>query len=313
MHPGAAPPSWRDSGPFVVSAGYDLTVTLSAVFKDQVTPARLARVSVTGSQVNRVVVTDDHKIGIAANPLVTIHDVMTVNSRALQYSGHVSNVTDLAFAATQFFTCSEDRTWQIWDRRQQTRHIAKTSSSSALNALALDATRQVLVTGNEKGEVELWDIGSAKKITEKRVSPLAVRSVALSHDGTRLVVGCHDKHALVLSVGGGDEFAELHRIAAHTDTLLRVAVSGDDSLFVTTSADSSAKLWSLATGALVHELRHADQKKWVWDAAFTNDARFVVTGGTDRVYRTWSCETGEMTFVNDGMHTKGITALAILN
>jgi hypothetical protein len=64
-------------------------------------------------------------------------------------------VTDLVFVDSDLYSCSEDRSWQSWDRRQNMRPATKVTASSALNALVALPTRQHLVSGDEKGQIEL--------------------------------------------------------------------------------------------------------------------------------------------------------------
>lgn len=299
-------------GPFCVTAGYELFVLITPMFSNQKSFSGVSRFPVTNSQVNRIVVTEDHKIAVATNPLIMIYDPQSAgNNRAPQFSGHMTNVTDIVFAGQQLYSCSEDRTWQSWDRRQgQGRAVKKGTGSSALNSLALHPSQQTLFTANEKGQVEMWDIAEAKVIVQHKVSQLPVRSIAITGDGSKIIAGCHDGNVCVLSTEGGG-LTEIRQFRAHEDALLKLAVSPDGSSFVTTSADSTAKLWDLNSCTLKHQLSERDQKKWVWDAAFTSDGKFVCTGGTDKMCRTWNAETGELMYSSDCGHTKGITALAI--
>ena len=300
----------ENEGPYCVSAGYELAVTITPLFDNQPPFPRTNKIGVANSQVNRVVVTDDRKIAVAMHPSIMIYDVQNQGSRGVQYSGHMTNVTDIVFAGDVFFSCSEDRTWQVWDRRHQNRAQKKRGTTSALNSLALHPSQKTLFTANEKGQVEMWDIASTEMIASHKVSQLPVRSIAINGDGTRLVAGCHDGNVFILGIEDGG-ITEVQHFLAHDDALLTVAVAPDSGSFVTTSADSTAKLWDFGSCTLRHALSHPEQKRWVWDAAFTSDGKFVCTGGTDKVYRTWNCETGAMVFASDGGHSKGITALAI--
>lgn len=299
-------------GPYAVTAGYDLTVTITPAFKGQA-PIKCNRITVTNSQINRICVTTDRKIVLATNPFVLIHDVFSSSvSRPAQYQGHQTNVTDIVCTDSALFSCSEDRTWCMWDRRQQqARPQKKISSSSALNSMALHPSQNVIFTANERGQVEMWDVAQGKTIAVKKICQLPVRSIALSKDGNKLVAGCHDGHVAILSVEESG-LTEVHRFSAHDAELLKVELSPDNSCFVTTSADSTAKLWDFGNYNLRHVLSSPDQKKWIWDAAFTPDSQFVLTGGTDKSYRTWNCQSGQMVFSHDQSHQKGITAVAIL-
>ena len=46
----------------------------------------------------------------------------------------------------------------------------------------------------------------------------------------------------------------------------------------------------------VQELQCPEQR-WVWDAAFTADSRYLLTASSDSVARLWSLKTGEVVFV----------------
>lgn len=48
-------------------------------------------------------------------------------------------------------------------------------------------------------------------------------------------------------------------------------------MLVTTSGDCSAKVWRTSDWTLLRELRN-DTQRWVWDAAFSIDSRYLFTG-----------------------------------
>jgi target of rapamycin complex subunit LST8 len=48
-------------------------------------------------------------------------------------------------------------------------------------------------------------------------------------------------------------------------------------MLVTTSGDCSAKVWRTSDWSLLRELRH-DTQRWVWDAAFSIESRYLFTG-----------------------------------
>lgn len=302
--------------PAVVSAGYDLYVVVSSITSDPLRQ-RFTRMPVTNSQVNRIVISNDNKIAVATNPYVIFFDPMIQNAKPAQYTGHMTNVTDIVINDKVFYTCSEDRTWQVWDRNQPSiKSQRKCQTSSALNAIALHPNGSNIITANEKGQIELWDINSSgassKPIATHRLSSIPVRSIALSNDGTKMVAACQDGYTFVLEVDSVG-FTEKNKIQAHSDAQLRCCISPNEKYFVTTSADSTAKLWDFEKFECIHTLTEVDQKKWIWDAAFTPDSSLLVTAGTDKNYRTWDVKTGKCIYKNDSAHTKGITSLAILN
>lgn len=120
-----------------------------------------------------------------------------------------------------------------------------------------------------------------------------------------------------LSGGGSQEPTKLnpcHKIEAHSKFALKCAFSPDSryvlqciafirlllmllnytafinqschsfspflSLLVTTSADQSARVWRTTDFTLLTELKQEGQR-WVWDAAFSADSQYIVTGMID--------------------------------
>lgn len=300
------------SQPFVLTAGYDNIVVQTTIFSTQ-KPQSFKTIPMTNSQVNRIVVTPDNRIALATNPNIFIFDSYPTPKH---YLGHSTNVTDLVFFGTHFYSCSEDRTWRYWDRKLEKQPIRKVSTSSALNSLALSPDHKYLFTANEKGQIEMWDTdpSQTKPIKTVKLSQLPIRSIDLSQDGKVLIAACHDGNVFVLDVNYQDQslFTERAKFTAHHDVILKCAIAPDLSTFVTTSGDSTAILWDMKTLQIKFKLEDPKQTKWVWDAAYTRDSKYVVTAGTDKTYRTWSTETGQKEYSNDSSHSKGITALAII-
>ena len=298
--------------PVLVSAGYELNIYFTPIFENQPDFPRFQKIPFASSQVNRIVISKDNKVALALNPYVLIYDIGK-SPKALQYSGHISNVTDLVFSSDNFYTCSEDRTIQLWDLRQGSTRSQKTiSTTSPLNRMCLHPSSDYLITCNEKGDLEQWDIRNLSQVHSLRLTTHPIRSIAQSCDGSTLVCAHHDGNVSIVR-NDLSKFTEVHKFKAHDDVVLHCALSPDEKVFVTTSADSTAKLWNFSDFTHRTTLTEETQKKWIWDAAFTSDSQYVVTGGTDKTYRTWDVENGAKVYSNDSTHKKGITALAILN
>ena len=54
-----------------------------------------------------------------------------------------------------------------------------------------------------------------------------------------------------------------------------------------------------------------DMTKYIWDAAFTPDSKWLCTGGTDKCARVWDVQTKEL-LAHFTWHKKGITALNVI-
>jgi G protein beta subunit-like protein len=299
-----------DPGPWLVTAAYDLAIVFSPITDAKITGARPQRVTCPHSQINRLVVSNDNFIAAAANPMIMLYDPPPNNTRAAQFSGHQANVTDCLFIGTNLYSCSEDRTWMAWDVRASMPHSMKGSGGSALNAIVALPTQTHLITGDDKGSLELWDIRAPDKpVLQLRISQSSVRSLAICRDGTRVIAACHDGKVVILN-SSPEALTEATSFQAHKEPPLRVVIAPDESTFVTTSADSSAKLWNFADCTEIGQLKEPGQDKWVWDAAYARPD-CVVTVGTDKFARTWDCNTRQCVHSSKDGHAKGIIACAI--
>lgn len=78
---------------------------------------------------------------------------------------------------------------------------------------------------------------------------------------------------------------------------------GSDGLIKNWTLDLESKSFKLSSTLSGHS-------NWVWDAAFSADSSFILTGASDNTARLWDTAAGEMISIYTG-HTKAITAVAI--
>jgi WD40 repeat protein len=129
----------------------------------------------------------------------------------------------------------------------------------------------------------------------------AVRKVAFSPDGQRVVTASADKTARVWSTEG----KLLATLQAHSQEVLAVAFSPDGQRVVTASMDGTAWVWSTDGRPLAMLAGHAHQ---VNTAVFSPDGLRVVTASLDKTARVWSLD-GRLRATLEG-HTGGVQMAA---
>uniref|UniRef100_A0A667ZLL3 Apoptotic protease-activating factor 1 n=1 Tax=Myripristis murdjan TaxID=586833 RepID=A0A667ZLL3_9TELE len=171
---------------------------------------------------------------------------------------------------------------------------------------------QTLITSSEDTTVRVWRWRSAeckvlqghkeqiRRFTLLSNSPTDTRLLSWSFDGTVKVRHIHTN-------------THRHRVTAHQGAILACHVSPDGRLFTTTSADRTAKLWSVKDGSLL-KICSRDNKDamdslhggWVTDLHFSPDNSLLVsTGG---YIKWWDVERGEalQTFYPMGANLKRV-------
>ncbi|MGL4376110.1 MAG: AAA-like domain-containing protein, partial [Microcoleaceae cyanobacterium] len=76
---------------------------------------------------------------------------------------------------------------------------------------------------------------------------------------------------------------EFNRLIGHQGAVLGVAISSDDQLIATGSADKTVKIWK-RDGTLLKTLKHGGT---VYRVAFSPDSRLLVSGGFDGTLKIW--------------------------
>lgn len=81
---------------------------------------------------------------------------------------------------------------------------------------------------------------------------------------------------------------------------------------MTTGADGLAKHWAVDVENKCLKLTSTllGHSHWVWDAAFSADSSFLLTGSSDNTARLWDLDSGEVICIYSG-HAKAIAAVAI--
>ena len=135
-------------------------------------------------------------------------------------------------------------------------------------------------------------------------TPAAVGSVAMSHDGQRIVAGGSDQVIRVWDANTGE--LEWESPPAYTNALNSVTFSPDGTR-IASAGDRSVRLWDAGTGQPIgSSMLHSD---FVLCVAFSPDGTRIASGGRDDVVRLWNAETGAAVGELTG-HTSDVDSVA---
>ena len=103
-------------------------------------------------------------------------------------------------------------------------------------------------------------------------------------------------------------FRETKVLRGHNECVWSVAVPKEKPILVSSSRDSTIRLWSLATSLPIQVLKgHTGE---VFSVAISNEGDFIVSGGKDKTLRVWSLASGLTTQVLKG-HSRAVRSVAI--
>jgi WD40 repeat protein/uncharacterized caspase-like protein len=157
-------------------------------------------------------------------------------------------------------------------------------------AISPDGSRIASGGGFNEKSVKLWEASTGHLL---RTIPIAsVNAIALSPDGTRLLVGSFNKTAELWDLATGQRI----RTFAHTAAVWALAFSSDGTRILTGDAaerTSKVFLWDVASGKLLRTLS-GHTASIFGGVAFSPDGKFALSGSYDKTLKYWDLETGQL-------------------
>jgi WD40 repeat protein len=195
-----------------------------------------------------------------------------------------------------------DLLMQAIHARLQPRWVAALKGHTAwVQCLAFSPDGKTLASGDENGDVLLWDVASRRRRALVRAPNQTVSSVAFTPDGKTLAVAGEARH---WSQGDDDgpgivrlwdvNAAKVRgRLSAETD-VNSVAISPTGAGLAVGCGDG-VRLWDIRRGLWRPVFRpHSDQ---VLAVAFSPDGSLLATGSGDETIRLWRPTTGKVVAV----------------
>jgi WD40 repeat protein len=137
------------------------------------------------------------------------------------------------------------------------------------------------------GFADVWNANTGRLIRQVNEGA-EVSSVALTPDGSRLLVGSWDSRATIWSVSTGHPLVQL---IGHTRGIILAAFAGNDSQVVTESLDRTVRVWNATTGQQLRVLTFPYRQ---YDFGLSPDGRQMAIAentplvGTDDIVRVFN-------------------------
>lgn len=170
------------------------------------------------------------------------------------YSGHQGHIYSLfTWDACSFVSASQDGTSRLWDIRQpECAHVVPPRpSNSAVAAVAVDTSGQLLAAGYEDATCLLYDLRGKRVVQAYQPHSNEIRSVRFSVHSYYLLTASYDKKVVMTNLNGDlTKSLVLSTVAGHTDKIIQARWHPNEMSFATTSADRTCIVWAPSLSTL---------------------------------------------------------------
>jgi WD40 repeat protein/tRNA A-37 threonylcarbamoyl transferase component Bud32 len=182
---------------------------------------------------------------------------------------------------THLLSGGDDRAVMLWDATTgRLLHRLEGHAGPVQAVRFTPDARHALSAGNDR-TVRVWNLDDGREVRCLRGHGHVVSDLAISSDGGRVLSACEDRTVRECDWQAGEEV----RSVTFADRPYRVTLRQDASWVLCVRDEGTASLWDLDRYQELCRLVGHEGK--IWDAAVSNDGKYVVTAGVDRTVRLW--------------------------
>ncbi|WP_373540027.1 NB-ARC domain-containing protein [Chamaesiphon sp.] len=304
--------AWTSDGQTIVSGSMDRTIRVWQISTGQC----IRTIQGHGNMVRAIAwnTAGDKVAGGGSGHTIGIWDLATATCLqtfwgskiwiwSLAFLRHTDNATSEILAAASF---EEDI--RLWNTETGTLKAAITDDRWN-TVVTVDRACQLLAIGGYTGKVRLWDLKTDRLL----------QTIEGLHSGIIWAIAFHPQ-APLLATGGMENYVQIwdfqtqvcRKLLGHERRIESVAFSADGRSIASGSADGTAKVWCVDTGACLMTFRgHRDCVYGVAFAPDFNDAggAILATGSGDSTIKLWNVATGNCTMTLTA-HTDIVSSIA---
>lgn len=172
---------------------------------------------------------------------------------------------------------------KLYDFRSKQYLKALNGHSSRVNTVTFMADGKILVSGDENGQLRIWDWQTGDSLKEIELST-KINAIKISPDNRFLAVGSSDSKIIVLNFTKKEIEKSLD---GHSNSVCSLAFSPDGKFLASGSKDDTVKIWHIKTGTLLHSLESKSEWKGVWSLCFSQDSQILAAGLNGGGIKVW--------------------------
>ena len=190
-----------------------------------------------------------------------------------------SQVKAVTFSLNGSIIATGGRHAKLWNARTYN-EIVTLRHTDWVWAVAFSNDSKLLATGDNSGQVTVWDIQSQRAVTQLHADSDAVYTVQFSPNDQILAVAGYEGNVKLWTVPDWKP----HGTLTANSTISEISFSPDSCTLAATS-HTSIHLWTIQTGEHIVSLTgHTD---WIRTTAFSPNGSTLISSGIDGTIRIW--------------------------
>ncbi|KAM6895528.1 apoptotic protease-activating factor 1 [Xenentodon cancila] len=224
-----------------------------------------------------------------SNYNVELWDLKDIQKKA-DCSGHLSWIQRVQFSAdgSQLLSCSHDETVRLWETQK-----VHTSSAICLkrDSDVLFYGEDVIVSAaDQSNRLQVLDGRTGSVVLQSGEMSSRIRCTCLCRQRSAVVLGQENGTVQVLEMPSGNLLATL---TGHTKTVLHCQFSQNGQTLITSSEDTTIRVWKLQSGECTVLRGHKEQVRcFSLLSVSPNDAR-LLSWSFDGTVKVWDTASGE--------------------
>lgn len=203
----------------------------------------------------------------------------------------------LAFSADGHWMAAsgKDSIVRIYDTTTMTESVSFPTEQGEVNGVTFSPDGVTLGSTGDNGTIRLWDWQRQQLTREIIAHPDEVYTVLFTPDGQRLISSGNEP---VIRVWDSTTGVALGTLEGHTDNAGAIAISHSGQQLASAGRDGTVRLWDLDAMKEIRIVRHVERAAFSC-VAFSNDDRWLASGGSDHRVSLNEVESGRLLCVGE--------------
>lgn len=228
--------------------------------------------------------------------------------RTLKGYSHIFLALAIHQSGQFFVTGSMDSTIRLWDIDTGTCIGSFESDSAWPNCLQFSPNGELLAIpkGSKNSSISLWNVKTGERIQHSFDTDNArARAILFLKDGKTMLSSGDDSVIRLWDTQNGDRIRTLE---GHSQKVLSMALSPDESLLASAGEDCTTHLWDLKSYEIVKSCKA--HTSGIWSLAFHPDGKRIASGSRDHNIKIWNIESEKDNILTLEGHADRVKSIA---